>query len=141
MLDKGTGNKSWVERGVGDVRMLQHRTNGHIRILMRQEKTWKILCNHQIDPRIELKPNVGNDRSWVWRAFDFADGEELVETTFAIRFKDSDVADQFKVQFEKSQEENKKFYEGADTDDTAAGDAIAEAFVGISTADTNTNDE
>ena len=137
MLDKGTGNKNWIERGVGDVRILQHRTSGHIRILMRQEKILKIICNHQIDPRIELTPNIGNDRSWVWRAYDFSDGVELVETMFAIRFKDSDVANEFKKEFEKCQEENKKFYEGADTADTSAGDAIAEAFVGISTADTD----
>jgi Ran-binding protein 1 len=46
---------------------------------MRQEKTMKVIVNHFLDPRIVLVPNVGNDRSWVWVAFDFADGE-LVET-------------------------------------------------------------
>lgn len=39
----------------------------------------KVIVNHFLDPRIVLVPNVGNDRSWVWVAFDFADGE-LVET-------------------------------------------------------------
>lgn len=46
---------------------------------MRQEKTMKVIVNHFLDPRIVLVPNAGNDRSWVWVAFDFADGE-LVET-------------------------------------------------------------
>ena len=32
-----------------------------------------------VDHRIELTPNVGSDSSWVWRAFDFAEGT-LVET-------------------------------------------------------------
>jgi Ran-binding protein 1 len=136
MLDRGTGIKSWIERGVGDVRMLQHRNSGHIRLLMRQEKTLKIIANHQIDPRIELTPNIGNDRSWVWQAYDFADGVELVETMFAIRFKDSDIAQAFQTEFVKNQEENRKVYEGIDTEDTTAGDALAEAFVGIATTDT-----
>ena len=136
MLDKGTGNKSWRERGVGEVRILQHRELGNIRLLMRQEKTMKVIANHQLDPRIELSPNVGSDRSWVWRAFDFSDGVELVETMFACRFKDSDVANEFKVEFEKRQEEMKKFFEGADdpgTDGGAAADEAAAALAGLST--------
>jgi Ran-binding protein 1 len=135
MLDKGTGNKTWVERGIGDIRLLQHKEKGHIRVLMRQEKTMKVICNHVLDPRIELTPNIGNDRSWVWQAFDFADGAELVETMFACRFKDSDFALAFKEEFEKYQKEMKKFFDGADAEDTAAGDAVAQAFVNITTQD------
>lgn len=39
----------------------------------------KVIVNHFLDPRIVLTPNVGNDKSWVWVAFDFSD-EELIET-------------------------------------------------------------
>lgn len=46
---------------------------------MRQEKTMKVIANHFLDPRILLTPNVGNDKSWVWVAFDYSD-EELIET-------------------------------------------------------------
>lgn len=138
MLDKGTGNKNWRERGVGDVRILKHRELGNIRVLMRQEKTMKVICNHQLDPRIELTPNVGNDRSWVWRAYDFSDGAELVETMFACRFKDSDAANEFKAEFQKYQEEMKKFYDvAADSEDAAAGetDEVADALAGLTTKD------
>lgn len=46
---------------------------------MRQEKTMKVIANHVLDYRIKLAPNVGAaDRSWVWTAFDFAEGT-LVE--------------------------------------------------------------
>jgi len=58
---------------------LRHKENNRIRVLMRQEKTMKVIANHFLDPRIVLTPNVGNDKSWVWVAFDFSDGE-LVET-------------------------------------------------------------
>lgn len=57
----------------------RHKENSRIRVLMRQEKTMKVIVNHFLDPRIVLTPNVGNDKSWVWVAFDFAE-EELVET-------------------------------------------------------------
>jgi Ran-binding protein 1 len=79
LLDKGTGNKTWKERGVGEFKLLKHREHGRIRALMRQEKTMKIIVNHFVDPRIVLTPNVGNDKSWVWVAFDFSESE-LVET-------------------------------------------------------------
>ena len=46
---------------------------------MRQEKTMKIIANFALDPRIVIVPNAGaSEKSWVWNAFDFADGE-LVE--------------------------------------------------------------
>jgi len=51
----------------------------------------KIIVNHVVDPRIKLEPNAGSDRSWVWSAFDFSDGE-LVETVFAMRFGDAEKA-------------------------------------------------
>lgn len=79
LLDKGTGNKTWKERGVGDVKFLKHSEHGRIRVLMRQEKTMKVIVNHFLDPRIVLAPNISNDKSWVWVAFDYAEGD-LVET-------------------------------------------------------------
>ena len=83
---------------------------------MRQEKTMKIIANHFLDPRITISPNVGSDKSWVWIAFDFADNE-LVETTFAIRFASSEIALEFKDAFNKAQEENKQFVEGLDANE------------------------
>ena len=85
LLNKGSGKKEWIERGVGEMKLLKHRESSMIRVLMRQEKTMKIIANHVVDPRIELEPNVGSDRSWVWSCFDFAEGD-LVEEIFALRF-------------------------------------------------------
>ena len=136
MLDKGTGNKSWCERGVGDAKILKHRENNRIRILMRQEKTLKILINHFIDPRIVLTPNAGNDRSWVWVAFDFSNGETLEETTFALRFKDSELSAAFKTAFEDAQNENKSLLSGEDKAEGAAeAEEVADALAALSTDD------
>ncbi len=89
MLDKGTGNKTWKERGIGEIKLLKHKDHGRIRILMRQEKTMKLIVNHFLDPRIVLTPNAGNEKSWVWVAFDFSEGEliETVSPVFVVFYK------------------------------------------------------
>lgn len=135
LLDKGTGKKSWRERGIGEVRLLRHREHQRIRLLMRQEKTMKVISNHAIDPRIKLEPNVGSDRSWVWSAFDFAEGE-LAETVFALRFSDSETANEFKEKFENCQKEMEKLLAGEDNpgpDGGKAADDAAELLSGLST--------
>ena len=135
LLDVGTGNKTWKERGIGEARILRHREHQRLRLLMRQEKTMKVIANHAIDPRIKLEPNVGSDRSWVWSAFDFAEGE-LAETVFALRFADSDIAQDFKKKFLDCQQEMEKLLAGEDkpgADGGAAADEAAEALAGLST--------
>jgi len=137
LLDAGTGTKTWKERGIGEVRILRHKEHQRLRLLMRQEKTMKVIANHALDPRIKLEPNVGSDRSWVWSAFDFAEGE-LVETVFALRFADSDIAQDFKKKFEECQAEMEKVLAGEDkpgADGGAAADEAAEALKELSTKD------
>ena len=48
LLNKGSGKKEWIERGVGEVKILKHRENSMVRVLMRQEKTMKIVGNHVV---------------------------------------------------------------------------------------------
>jgi len=140
LLDVGSGNKSWKERGIGDIRILKHRQHQRMRVLMRQEKTMKVIVNHALDPRITLEPNAGSDRSWVWSAFDFASGE-LVETVFAIRFADSDIANNFKKVFEEKQAEMAKVLAGEDAAPSAEADEAAEAIAGLSTTDDDAKEE
>jgi Ran-binding protein 1 len=135
LLDVGSGKKTWKERGIGEVRILRHREHQRLRLLMRQEKTMKVIANHAVDPRIKLEPNVGSDRSWVWSAFDFAEGD-LKETVFALRFADSDIAQEFKKNFQECQAEMEKLLAGEDKpgeDGGAAADEAAEALAGLST--------
>ena len=136
LLDKGTGKKTWRERGIGEAKILRHKEHQRLRLLMRQETTMKVIANHVLDPRIKLQPNAGSDRSWVWSAFDFADGE-LVETVFALRFPDSQIAENFKVVFENGQKEMERLLSGEDKlgeDGRVAADEVADAFVGLKTS-------
>ncbi|XP_069788680.1 ran-specific GTPase-activating protein [Narcine bancroftii] len=97
----------WKERGTGDVKLLKHKEKGTIRLLMRRDKTLKICANHYLTPSMELRPNVGSDRAWVWNApADFADEEPKPEL-LAIRFLNKENAQKFKAKFEDCKEKMK----------------------------------
>ena len=140
LLDVGSGKKSWRERGVGDMRILRHREHQRLRVLMRQEKTMKVIANHALDPRITLEPNVGSDRSWVWSAFDFAEGE-LKETVFAVRFADSEIALDFKNKFEEMQKDMAALLAGGDKPDADGGKSADEATEALSKATVADDDD
>lgn len=36
----------WKERGVGDLKFLKHKTTNKIRVIMRADKTGKVVANH-----------------------------------------------------------------------------------------------
>ncbi|WOK96675.1 ran-binding protein [Canna indica] len=75
----------WKERGTGSVKLLKHRETGKVRLVMRQAKTLKICANHLVVRSIKIQEHAGNDKSCVWHASDFADGE-LKDEMFGIRF-------------------------------------------------------
>lgn len=98
-----TSASEWKERGTGDVRLLQHRQTKKVRLVMRRDKTLKVCANHLITSSMHLQPNVGSDRSWVWKvAADYAENPPTAET-LAIRFANSENAQQFKKEFERTQ--------------------------------------
>lgn len=75
---------------------------------------------------MKLNPNVGSDRSWVWNAAaDVSEGEPEA-VTLAIRFANSDNANEFKDAFIKAQKENEALFK-KETDAAAAKEEAAEA--------------
>ncbi|XP_032799884.2 ran-specific GTPase-activating protein [Petromyzon marinus] len=102
----------WKERGTGDVKLLQHKQRRTVRLLMRRDKTLKICANHYITPLMELKPNVGSDRAWVWSTLaDFTDNEARPEM-LALRFLNAENAQKFKQKFEECQRTLKEENDG-----------------------------
>ncbi|XP_063980103.1 ran-specific GTPase-activating protein-like isoform X2 [Diachasmimorpha longicaudata] len=92
----------WKERGTGDVKLLRHKTKHTVRVVMRRDKTLKICANHFVTPWMELKPNCGSDRAWVWSVLaDYAD-ELLKPELLAIRFANAENASLWKEAFEKA---------------------------------------
>ncbi|PVH62549.1 hypothetical protein PAHAL_3G320200 [Panicum hallii] len=88
------GNQ-WKERGTGAVKLLKHKETGKVRLVMRQAKTLKICANHLVVSTTKMQEHAGSDKSCVWHAADFADGE-LKEEMFAIRFGSVENCKKFK---------------------------------------------
>ncbi|XWS29036.1 hypothetical protein CRYUN_Cryun25bG0122200 [Craigia yunnanensis] len=102
----------WKERGAGTVKLLKHKETGKVRLVMRQSKTLKICANHLVLPTMTVQEHAGNDKSCLWHASDFADGE-LKDELFCIRFASVENCKTFMEMFkevaesQKSKEENK----------------------------------
>ncbi|XP_059487715.1 E3 SUMO-protein ligase RanBP2-like [Neocloeon triangulifer] len=87
-------NGEWKERGLGDIKILRHKEQGHIRILMRREQVLKICLNHRLYKETTFTPKGDTGRSFQWYAADYSEGEYKQEQ-FAILFKTEDIAKDF----------------------------------------------
>ncbi|GAB5579271.1 ran-specific GTPase-activating protein isoform X2 [Prionailurus iriomotensis] len=130
----------WKERGTGDVKLLKHKEKGTIRLLMRRDKTLKICANHYITPMMELKPNAGSDRAWVWNTHaDFADECPKPEL-LAIRFLNAENAQKFKTKFEECRKEiEEREKKGSGKNDNA--EKVAEKLEALSVKEENKESE
>ncbi|KAK7487906.1 hypothetical protein BaRGS_00020807 [Batillaria attramentaria] len=148
-FDNSAEPPEWKERGTGEVKLLEHKQTKMVRILMRRDKTLKICANHYITPIMQLKPNCGSDRAWVWSTLaDYAD-EESKEELLAIRFANAENAQKFKSAFEEAQakmeeltkktdkqdEQKTTNGESGDTPESEQGDNLAEKLGDLSVKD------
>ncbi|KAK6927105.1 Ran binding domain [Dillenia turbinata] len=111
------GNQ-WKERGAGAVKLLKHKDSGKVRLVMRQSKTLKICANHLINSTMSVQEHSGNDKSCVWHAADFADGE-LKNELLCIRFPSVENCKSFMEKFQEVAESQKPKEENKDATDTA----------------------
>ncbi|XP_077972662.1 E3 SUMO-protein ligase RanBP2-like isoform X1 [Styela clava] len=91
--------KQWKERGVGDIKILQHISTFKVRVLMRREQVLKVCLNHYVQPEIKLSfKEQTSAKTLLWTATDFSDSEKPAGETlqFALRFKNPDTASAFK---------------------------------------------
>lgn len=102
-----TASKEWKERGQGFMKILKNKDTNMCRILMRRNQTFRVCANHFILPHMEIKPNQGSDRAFIWYAVDFAEGVESHDT-LSIRFKGPEEANKFKEAFENAKKTNKE---------------------------------
>ncbi|KAJ4978901.1 hypothetical protein NE237_009681 [Protea cynaroides] len=111
------GNQ-WKERGAGTVKLLKHKESGKVRLVMRQSKTLKICANHLILGTMSVQEHAGNDKSCVWHATDFADGE-LKDELFCIRFASVENCKTFIEMFQEIAESQGKKEENKDATSAA----------------------
>ncbi|XP_077246463.1 ran-binding protein 1 homolog b-like [Tasmannia lanceolata] len=122
------GNQ-WKERGVGTVKLLKHKETGKVRLIMRNAKTLKICANHYVLASTSMQEHAGNDKSCVWHASDFSDGE-LKEELLCLRFGSVENCRNFKEMVEEIAQSQCKKEESEDV--TAAAGLIEKLSVGES---------
>ncbi|XP_058057822.1 E3 SUMO-protein ligase RanBP2 [Anopheles bellator] len=86
-------SSEWKERGIGDVKILKHKTTGKLRMIMRREQVLKICLNHALTEDVCYSKK--DEKSWQFVANDFSEGTfELMN--FCLRFKSVDIAQEFR---------------------------------------------
>lgn len=86
-------DSEWKERGLGDVKILQHKETGRMRVVMRREQVLKICLNHALDHEVEYIRK--DDKSWHFVVNDYSEGELELEQ-LCLRFKSAEIAAAFK---------------------------------------------
>ncbi|KAE8655283.1 Ran-binding protein 1-like protein b [Hibiscus syriacus] len=119
------GNQ-WKERGAGTVKLLKHKETGKVRLVMRQSKILKICANHLVLPTMTVQEHAGNDKSCLWHAADFADGE-LKDELFCIRFASVENCKAFMEMFQEVAESQKSIDENKDA--SAAAESLEKLSV------------
>ena len=92
-----TSSKQWKERGIGDIKILQHKKTGKFRILMRRNQILKLCCNHLIVKGMALTARDEKSLQWITLS-DFSE-EESKSEQFTVRFKLAETASTFQRVF------------------------------------------
>ncbi|KAI6654789.1 E3 SUMO-protein ligase RanBP2 [Oopsacas minuta] len=86
----------WAEKGTGDMKVLKKHHEHKFRLLMRRDVVMKVCCNHLILTTLDLKPQSQSERSVTWTTHaDFSEEGPPESITLAIRFKTSEIRDEF----------------------------------------------
>ena len=111
---------AWKERGIGEIKILEHKASGKARVLMRRDQILKLCCNHYITPEMTLAPLQGNNQLAWYTGCDFSDGEPKPEK-LAVKFKQALVVAEFRRVFETCIEKAKghKKESGGDEDSSS----------------------
>jgi hypothetical protein len=76
------GSFYFIFRGVGELRFLQNKKNNLIRVLVRAEKTHKVVMNHLIQAKdifCKLEQLKTSNNAWTWAAYDISDEKPATE--------------------------------------------------------------
>lgn len=97
------GTQEWKGRGRGDIKVLKHKETGTCRMVLREDKTFKVRMNTPINTAVKLALQAGSDKAFVWSCTDYSEGnEDGCTETFACKFKDAEIANTFKHAYENS---------------------------------------
>ena len=93
----------WVSRGKGQLKILRDKTTNKVRLLHRQEKTYKVRLNLPLTGA-EKDPTVHSEKSRMFIGVDFSDEEDGKMWTFSVQFRNKKIADEFVETFKKARD-------------------------------------
>ena len=124
-------DEKWIEKGLGDVKLLLNPATGKTRAVMRKERTVTFILNHHVQPDAELvnasSESDDRNRAFVYEVEDYSEGTARRET-FALRFRSETAASQFSSTYREAQVRNRAI------DVANAATAAAVALTGPVTA-------
>jgi E3 SUMO-protein ligase RanBP2 len=82
------------------VKILHHPQNNTYRLLLRREQVHKLVLNQLITGDFSMKLMNTSGKAYLWNGMNYADPEGAAEQ-LAVRFKNEDLAQSFKVQIDK----------------------------------------
>ncbi|XP_030568184.1 E3 SUMO-protein ligase RanBP2 [Drosophila novamexicana] len=92
-FDKKTNE--WKERGLGNIKLLQKKTDPSlVRLLMRREQVLKVCCNQRLQPDAKFSYLNNTQNALTWAAPDYAE-QEMTTELLCVRFKTAEICKEF----------------------------------------------
>ena len=82
------------------MKILHHPTNGTYRLLLRREQIFKLVLNQLISDDFSMSMMNNSGKAFCWGGMNYAEGAGSSEQ-LAVRFKNEDLAAQFKAKMEE----------------------------------------
>jgi len=129
----------WKERGLGPLKILEHRASKKIRVLMRRDKTLKICANFYVQQESKVTEHEATEKACVFTTIDCSDGDERPELyNMCIKFGSAEKREAFTAAFESAQKKmaalpKDEAEEDAEAEKAAVAeeaDALADALSG-----------
>ena len=101
---------NWLEKGNGALQIIGQRNR--FRVFMRDRISSDVCVAHAITPDMDLKPNAGSDRSWVWFTLEDVSSEPAKPEQLAAEFLSVESSFEFKRVFEECRDSCDELHEG-----------------------------
>jgi len=94
----------WKERGLGPIKLLEHKTSKKIRVLMRRDKTLKICANFYVQQESKVAEHAASEKACVFTTMDCSDGDVAPELyNMCIKFGSAEKREAFTEAFNAAQ--------------------------------------
>ena len=127
----------WKERGLGPIKLLEHKTSKKIRVLMRRDKTLKICANFYVQQESKVAEHAASEKACVFTTMDCSDGDVAPELyNMCIKFGSAEKREAFTEAFNAAQKKMAALPADADAEEKAEeaaavaeeADKLADAF-------------